>query len=365
MAPKVSYSKKVVEAYKALSNFAVLGGKGMPPHYPFSVIETNWYYSQFLPRELLQLFDKLAKKGVSTEKMAKLFWGPSTLSHMFWIADFPFKGLTAKQSEAFIEKTIELISTQREKDIFCRDSKNILLSSKEVEKIRNDASFVPITERLVESVERFNITMWHYCILIQIGHRAYSQEFHGLYKLKSGETVFIRDFFNLKPAEVWDFVNLPFEKLRVIEVYKKDVGLKINMFNLYTSSVSLAKNTVEIALSVNDKYVKDKKQLFTIYGECEKALKAGNKVVAGFTKPDWIKKIIGMRYHWLKPTKELLGEDRKPPKSLYNLANKTKLAERESMHWVKNMQAAVMNLPPDKAIKKVTQLFLNNIYQLC
>jgi len=105
----------------------------MPPHYPISVVKTNWYYSQFWAKELYNTFKKLEKAGIEKEKIAELFWGPSAISHWFYIANpIPFKDLTPKESEDFLEETIEIISHQRRNDVFCRDQKNILLSPDEV-----------------------------------------------------------------------------------------------------------------------------------------------------------------------------------------------------------------------------------------
>ncbi len=367
MVKKVKYSKKLVEAYKTLTNFIVRGGRGMPPHWPISIIETNWYYSQFLAKELYTTICGLQKRGILDKEMAKLFWGPSTLSHWFYIANpVSFKNMTPGESEEFLEKTVSLLSIQRRGDIFCRDWRNELLSGREVKKLISQANFIEgDVSGVAKILAKINIALWHYCILIQIGHRTYSQEFHGPYKIGNGEILFVRDYFNLKPKEIWKFTSsLPFTKLRFLEVYKS-VDIKIDMFNHFETSRPLLQNLRNLSILVDDsQYLKTKQDIQSLFKNCGGVLEKGNKVVKNFSKRDWIEKIVEMRFLWLKPEKEILEKDWRPPKEAYKIVNKAKDAERATMDWAQNMRAAVTQLPPNKAIERITQMFLDNVYQL-
>lgn len=367
MVKKAPYSKKLVEAYKTLASFIVRGGKGMPPHWPISIIETNWYYSQFFAKELYSTITDLEKRGISDKEMAELFWGPSTLSHWFYIANpVSFKDMTPKESEEFLEKTIDLLSIQRRGDIFCQNWRNKLLSDEKVKKLISQANFIEVdVPEIAKILAKINITLWHYCILIQIGHRSYSQEFHGPYNIGNGEILFVRDYFNLKPKEIWKFTStLPFTKLRFLEVYK-GVDIKIDMFNHFEVVGSLPQNLRKLSILVDDsKPLKSRLGVQNLFKDCDGVLEKGNKSVKNFSKKDWVEKIIKMRFFWLKPEKEILGKDWKPPKKVIRLVDRTKQAETATMNWVQNMRAAVSQLSPNKATERITGMFLNNVYQL-
>lgn len=363
MAKKESYSKKIIEAYKILNSFIVRGGRGMPPRWPISIIETNWYHSQFWAKELYSTIQSLEKR-VSDKKIAKLLWGPSTLSHWFYIANpVSFEGLTPKESEEFLEKTINFLSLQRQGDIFCRDWTNRLLTKVEVKKLISVAKF--INGDVATILAKINVMLWHYCILIQVGHRSYSQEFHGPYDIGNGENLFIRDYFNLRSKEVWKFTGqLPFNRLRFFEVYQ-GVQIKIDMFNHFEFSAPPSQNLRGLSVLVDDsKYLGTRKEVGNLFNTCEGILEKGNKTIKDFSKKDWIKKIIEMRHLWLKPRKEILGKDWRPNQALYDLTKKTDKAEKASMKWFENMRAAVTQLPPNQAEEKMTQMFLENIYQI-
>ena len=82
--PARSLKDDVYEGYKALANFVVFGARGQPPLWPFSVIETNWYYSRFFVRELHNTISMLEASGMAIADLARLCWGPSAISHWFY-----------------------------------------------------------------------------------------------------------------------------------------------------------------------------------------------------------------------------------------------------------------------------------------
>ena len=150
MEQKAKYSEKVTEAYNTLAKFVVFGARGQPPLWPFSIIETNWYYSHFFPREIYQTITGLRKKGIGGSRIAELCWGPSAISHWFYIVEpafgvprlNPFKGLKKQEGIKFIEDTVDILSLQRKGDRFCRDGKNILLSDDEVKQLLDGPTFL-------------------------------------------------------------------------------------------------------------------------------------------------------------------------------------------------------------------------------
>lgn len=376
MAKKASYSKKIVEAYQAVSHFIVSGAKGMPPQWPFSIIETNWYHAQFLPKEIFTIIKALEKKDFDNQEIAKLLWGPSAVTHWLYIAEHGlgapemrrFEGLTVRQAVEFLEKTIDLFSLQRRGNPFCRNWKNLIWSKERVEQAREKAKFIDVStgSKATRFLSNINTILWQYCILIQVGHRNYSQEFHGPYLLEDGRVLFVRDYFNLRPTEVWKFTSvLPFNKLRILEVYKKGTKIRVDLFNHFEITPSPIKSLQRFSVQVDDaKYLESAKEVRNLFKSCNGVIEKGNEFVRNFDKKDWVKKIIEMRYLWLKPTKEILGQDWKPPSEVYTLVKRIAEAEKATIEWGKRMRKVLTtNISEQKKEEKITQMFLDAVYQ--
>jgi hypothetical protein len=199
--------------------------------------------------------------------------------------------------------------------------------------------------------------------LIQTGHRAYSQEYHGPYPIEEDKLLFIKDYFNLKPGEnagepVWNFsLKIPYDKITVFEVYK-NAKIQIDMFNHYNVSGDL----IEFCIFANGSALSGK-EVDDLSKICIEILSEGNRMIRNFSKSDWVEKIIKLRYLWLKPHKDILGLDWHPPKDVYYLANKTNEAARVAKQFEKNLISLIRGLPLDQIIEKVAQVFVERIYR--
>lgn len=362
----------VLEAYKTLAKFVIYGARGQPPLWPFSIVETNWYYAKFFPNEIYHTIKKLEKKGISNEKIAELCWGPSAITHWFYIIEptlgnpalNPFEALSKKEGIEFIEKIASLLSYQRKGDIFCRDMKNILLSQDEAREVLEGKKFIEVKDNpnLIKSLRGLTMSLWHYAILIQVGHRAYSQEFHGPYPLERNKSLLIKDFFNLKPmgnmdSPVWHFsLKMPYDRIQVLEIYE-NAQVQIDMFNHY----NVAGNLVKFYVSDGDSSI-PKDKINSLANTCSQVVSEGNKTIRKFSKSDWVKQIIDLRYLWLKPHKDLLGEEWRPPQNIYKLVNKTDEAQHVATQFEKNIVSLVRGIPPEKVIEKIAEMFVEKIY---
>lgn len=368
----MSNKENILRAYKTLAKFVVFGARGQPPIWPFSIIETNWYYTKFFPYEIYHTIKELEEKGIDIKRISKLCWGPSAISHWFYIVEptlgdpklNPFEGLTKKEGREFIEKTIELLTYQRKGDNFCRDMKNIILSQNEVDKIYKEKEFLKVNNdsEIKKILHNLTTILWHYTILIQAGHRAYSQEFHGPYDIGKGKSLVVKEFFNLKPGVsandiIWRFSSkIPYEEIKIFEIYKNS-KIEIDMFNHYKISGEMVNFCI-----TGDSNTLSKKELKTLLKICTNVISEGNKTIKNFSSSDWVEKIINLRYLWLKPHKDILGKDWKPPRNIFNLTKKINEAKKVGEQFEKNIIPLVSGLSPNEVVDKIAQLFVNKIF---
>jgi len=370
-----SPKNSILEAYKTLAKFVVLGAQGQPPLWPFSIIETNYYYARFFVSDLFQTLSSLERKGMKIDEIAKLCWGPSAISHWFYFIEpafgdadiYPFNSLTRAESATIFEKTIELLSRQRAGDIFCRDNKNLILSDSEVNDVYGGGKFFTADKdpAIMQTIRQLSLTIWHATILLQAGHRAYSHEFHGPYMTDRGVMI-VKDFFNLKPGDdigesAWRFTsNFPYNELRIVEIYPADTNVVIDMFNHY----EINKPPIAVATSIpGNGFISSQKEVNELFNQSQRLIKEGNNEISGYSKADWVKKIIQLRYLWLKPHKDILGEDWRPPEKVYQLIEDVANAERVGKEFENNIIAiAKKGLRPDELADSVAQIFTDIIF---
>jgi hypothetical protein len=366
MAHKEQSSSSIGEAYDVLARFVVFGARGQPPEWPFSIVETNWYHARFFPREVYPVLCDLEAEGLSLREVSKLCWGPSAITHWLYITEpalgfpgeRPFEGLSATEAQDFIRRTLCLIALQRTGDPLCRDKRNLVISDTEAKSML-DRSFLFGTSKqpkLARLVSILNLTLWHYCILIQIGHRAYSQEFHGPYVLDPHKQMVIRDFFNLRADAVWPFsAGMP-ESVRVVEIYEGG-KIEFDMFNHF--AISRDAKLVQVAFQINGHDVVDMAEVKTLYARCEWLLGKANEHIASFRKRDWVQKVVQMRYHWLQPHASMLRRDLYPGSEVLGLEDRVSEAENASVSFGRTLGQAISGLSGEALIRKAAGLFVD------
>lgn len=367
MGTKDTYSNKIVDAYRAVSRHVVAGARGRAPAWPFSILETTIFYSKFLTRELLEVMKELESKGYSRNEVAKMFYGPSAVSHWLYLAGFPFEGLSRDEVIDFVSRTIEIVEFWRRKDPFCMSWRNVIWDVDSVNKACTDEGFIDTrkNESLAKVLGRINTIAWHYCILIQVGHRNYSHEFHGPYDIGNNEVLFVREYFNLRPDEIWPFAsleNVPFERIAILEIYK-DIKIKVDMFNHYLASSDLASHLQRFLIRVDDSTALTQKQVKNLLSEWTEIITKANAFVRSYTKEDWVRKVIEMKYWLLKPHKERLGKDWHAPEEVLNLAEGHREVEMVARKTIQGQMKKIMGYPEKKAMKNITQMYLDNIYE--
>lgn len=373
------YSENIVNAYRAISEWIYRGiGKpprGGAPKWPMELMEWVYYQSRFFPRECYCTIKKLKEKGLDSREIAKALRYPSSLCHWLYHPEAHFgvkeeywaKGLSREQGIDYIEEIIKIISLLRRGDPFCRDFRNILLRKEEVDEIIKSQNFTKAVEapEVPGILSRLNMILWHYCMLIQGGLRVYSQEFHGPYELTRGEMLFVKEYSRLKPVEVWGFAqNFPCNKITLYEIYK-DMDVRIDILGHYWTSAHPIRKLVKVAVNVDERNI-DVAGVTDLYEECYEVYKLGISAIGNYKREYWIRKWIELGYFWLKPLKDILGDDWRPSADVENIAGDVKEAERAkrlAQQHYRFVIDAIVNLSKNEAIEEIARMHLKTIYQ--
>lgn len=361
------YSNEVVDAYKAVARHVVRGARGRAPAWPFSILETTIFYSRFFTRELLDTMRELENKGFGRKDIAKMFYGPSAVSHWLYLAGFPFEGLSRDDAIEFIERTIEILKFWRKEDPFCMGWRNIIWDENRIKKECNREGFIETKNNpsIAQIMGKINMIAWHYCILIQVGHRNYSHEFHGPSPIENDEILFVREYFNLRPFEIWPFSSnqdVSFDRMTILEIYK-DVEIKVDMFNHVWASSSLTPHLRRFLVILDDSKVLTQNEIKNLLNKWTAIITRASTFIRGYTKENWIRKVIEMKYWLLKPYKELLGKDWQAPKKVVNLAKKYSEVEMLARKAIQGQIKRMMGNSESEATKNITEIYLDNIYE--
>ncbi len=367
------YSKNIVEAYRAVAEWIVLG-LGQPPQWPRSAMEWLYYQSRVLVKDYYNTIKKL-ERTKSLDEIAQLLRYPATITHWLYFPESNFGhrkgywacGLSREEGIDFIEKTISIMRSLRRKDPFCQNFENIILGSGKVGEIMQSQEFIEVKDfpEILATLPALNTTLWHYIMLIQGGQRIHSVELHGPYDLNNGDMLFVREYSRLRPVEPWEFTaSFPYEKVTLYEVYR-DLEINIDMFGHYWTSEHPYAKLVRISINVDDMRDLGYSEVRQLYQTSSEALESGNSVIKDFTRQDWVKKWLELSYLAMKPLKEALGEDYHPPAGVLDIADdddEARKAEGSGLHHIRLVGGAIGGLPKEKAVEEIVNMHLRTIY---
>jgi len=310
---------------------------------------------------------ELENKGLSQKDIAKMFYGPSAVSHWLYSANFAFEGMSREEVIDFIKRTIDIIEYWRKEDPFCLNWRNIIWKTNKVRDEYGKEGFIDSTGdiTIAKILGHINMIAWHYCILIHVGHRNYSHEFHGPYYIGDNEILFVREYFNLRPYEIWPFAslqNVPFSKITSLEVYK-NVEIKIDAFNHIWASAALARYLQRFLIVLDDSKVLTENGVKDLLSKWTNIITQAIAFIRNYTKEDFVRKVIEMKYWLLKPHKEILREEWRAPRNILDLAKNYKEAEVIARKAIQGQIERIKGHSEKEAIEKMTQMYLDNVYE--
>lgn len=366
MGIKESYSKKIVKACSIVAKH-ILDDRGEPPLWPMNIAKTLWYLSKFFPKEVYITIEKLRKRGVSEKEISDLFLTPTRLTYVYNQAEFPIEGLTAEEGENLFETFMDYIAFYRKEDIYCDKLRNILWDKEQVMEALNKYEFISPRkyadwQSLSQLLGKFNSVMWLYTEFINAAKHPYSHEFHGPYTLPHNETLIVRKYYDLKPTEIWPFlIDVSYDTILTLEIYK-DADLGFDFLNHSASSVSHPKclQSFFVGVGTDETPMLDPKDLRTLLTEYQNIIMKGNKAVSAYTDADWLVKLLELHFYYLKPHKDRLRENWRPPKVLYEFV---KIVEPdEKLADFMDLVGRAMRTPTEQFVSELTNLHVQNIY---
>ena len=330
--------------------------------WPFSIVHGAWYLHKCFPKELLNTIRKLKSRGLSSEGISQLFKNPTRISSYLHFIKGPPDNLSSEERLELIRDLVEYLVCYRKEDPLCETGKNILLTENQVSEVERDL-FQPDfgIEQLLGGVVG---TYFAYTEMLWGANHGLGHEFHGPYPSADGEKLFVFNYYDLRPMELFPATSrLPFTEIEVGRVYT-DASSMFNdtwfdMFgHIFFSPGSLGRFYVKI----DRKLIESKAEIEMALESAFDVLRDEQRLTEAFTERDLIRRWIELYYYSLKPHKEVLGEDWKPSEEVYShLSREIDMEEIEA--FGKMWMGVWSHTEQQERYQMFKEIFLQNVYR--
>lgn len=284
------------------------------------------YFSDEEAWDLFQKIKKIRKEKISLKEIAKLFYAPTTIR--YYIGSNSIRGLkvrkkyvgdiTQQDISDFMDFFFELLENMQSGDIFCSEDKNEILNKKELSDLIKEYKWNIAddeTQRAVARLIIFSSTMvWTLYYDCMAGN---GLENHGPYDVSEyfgkNSILIIREFFNLKPVELWGHCkDFKYDNIKIYTIYKNLENIGINYFSHIVSKSAFRDKLTHFYILVDGKEINNLDEINKVVEEIVSQINKQKELVNSLSVEDKIKKGAESSYYSFKKFREFFGENWKP-----------------------------------------------------
>lgn len=291
------------------------------PIWPVHHESAAWYASPYYTRILLETFRKL-KKTHSMEEIAKLWRSPTRLMYSRVFLCFgQHSGLSKEEMIELMEYVVTCYCLLKSGDPVNKNKQHIVWSNEKLEKEVKAAPFLktnlPEEKRVVGKLE---LNLYYLLELVYFYHHARGHEVHGLYESK-GDKILAREYFDVRVPYFGFAKKIPFGELTVLEK-TKGLDVEIDLVQHIYSKESIPSKVTEISVERDGKYLKSISEIEDLSKHLSDVIELALEEDKTYSEKDWFKKCVEAYYWSLKPLRDEMEEDWRPPKEQYAFIEK-------------------------------------------
>ncbi len=314
---------KKIDKFLEIVAEIVVGGAGKQKVsgfelWPFHPIQGRLFFTKSWFTDLLSSLKQIDEKGFADQKIAFAFKAPSKIAQLLWMLDgIKQTNLSIDERLYIVERLFDLLGIWR-KEIFCKDGKNLILSSKEIEELVKKTRFIDLQNksRLKQNICILESALWMYAEMIYFSNHPFAHSFQGPYELDD-KILIVRKYFDLKPP-FWSFSEkLKFNEVEILEIYEKGTEIKFDFFErgLRTQEPYRDK-LVGVSLKADSQVLSSANETEKILANLNEVIEEGSKYIQGLDLQDLIAKYTSYWFYALKPFYDLLGKPWRLPKEV-------------------------------------------------
>lgn len=286
--------------------------------YPIRAGRVTHLFIEDWSREFIEDLEEAKNSGLSYSNIGRLFGNPTRIMRMSHhiIRGAKKAGFSLQERERLVLELLRILKTMKIGNIFCEDKKNILLSDEEIKRILTEKEFIEANQDSAKLVQRLCGIMWAYSETPYFAAHEISMEEHGPYE-RHGHVI-IRDFYNLRPIELWsECGEFPFEKLRILCVYDEDYNVEFDVYgNLYLKNGNPVLSLKSYYIEADSRAI-DMKGVTRVLDTGPRIIGSITKRVAAMNEVGIAKKYAELFWYRKKPLRDALGKDWRPPKIVF------------------------------------------------
>ena len=320
-----NYEKRIDNFLLAIEQ--IFSGMDPKTFWPLNGGQIDSYFDVI---EALDMYDLLSnmKKTMSIEEITKIM-PPADVIRLFLehnaiiglkVANkLGIREISTEDKVNYLNLIFDILQTKAKNDIFCLDGKNILLDEQLVENELDSPNWdSPSTEdtskiaSLIVTANNLAYTLF-YDIFMAGGFYIHGP-YNSTKEFGRNTCMIIREFHNLNPKELWPELKNPYEKIRVIGVYKH-LDLKINFANHPISTHSVGDKLIAFKIYVNDKKVSIE-QVPEIIETLQAISSEQYSKITSLPDLDKVNKGAEIAYYLFKELREYNKQSWRPPKQI-------------------------------------------------
>ncbi len=218
---------------------------------------------------------------------------------------------------------LEVASRTKAGPLYNDDGYNIVLADSEAYELsKRLESFDPFTAdgTYGSSVLRLAGLLWSYTELLYFVAHEVGVELHGLYPVSDGKRIFVRDFFNLQPVELWPGFDLAtVGGVRIVTSHSDDLDVEFDIYNNHypRSRAGFRTSLIRAAVIDAEGDILDLEQVRTLTTELADRSRSIHDSIESLSEIEQAKKYVEIFWLRKRPFADVLGMDWRPPKAVF------------------------------------------------
>jgi hypothetical protein len=292
--------------------------------YPIRDSRINHLFLKEYTKEFWDDLNELKKNGYSHEDVGKLFRNPSRLMRMghLLLKGAKLDEFSIEEQRNLIVELLKIVEKEKSGNIFNENKRNIILDSDELSKLIDGLSFTKTDRENARLIQRLCGMLWAYSESPFFVAHDIGMEEHGLYDYK-GKNIMIRDFFNLRPTELWsECEKFPFNEIRIICTYSKDFQIDFDIFsNTYPNKGNVIEDLEEFYIEADGKSL-EIDEIDGILESSSRIMESISKKIETMSMVDIAKKYADVYWYRKRPLRDALNKSWAPGEHIYELIDK-------------------------------------------
>lgn len=286
--------------------------------YPIYAGRLGKLYLDVLAKELFDDIQDFLDEDRSIKELARIFSNPTRIMRMAHtiLAGMKMGGATLEKQRQIILTLLDIIKAMKYGSEFCEDGRNLIFSPSQVAATLEGVTLSDADNVSARSFQRLCAVLWAYAETSYFVCHGIAMEAHGPYAHPTNgpRSVLVRDFFYLRPTDLWDECGeVPFENIRIVAVHK-GLDIYFDAFdNLYVRSGNLVTTLEKYAvLAGADSLVSNK--LGTLCSTLNSVILKLTKKVDTWSEREIARKYMEIFWYQTKPLKDALSKSWRPPR---------------------------------------------------